>query len=60
MSSKTTFAWGDPLRLEEQLTEEERLTRDTAHDYCQSSLQPRVMLAAREESRAQTGIAAFE
>src|ERR1700731_2339075 len=49
MSAEIAFTWDDPLRLDEQLTEEERLTRDTAHDYCQSSLQPRVMLAAREE-----------
>ncbi|HVW68407.1 MAG TPA: acyl-CoA dehydrogenase [Steroidobacteraceae bacterium] len=49
MASETEFLWDDPLRLDEQLSEEERLTRDTAHDYCQSSLQPRVMLAAREE-----------
>jgi glutaryl-CoA dehydrogenase len=50
MSAESAFAWDDPLRLDEQLTEEERLARDTAHDYCQSSLQPRVMLAAREET----------
>ncbi len=49
MASETEFLWDDPLRLDEQLSDEERLTRDTAHDYCQSSLQPRVMLAAREE-----------
>jgi len=46
---RNRLRWDDPLRLDEQLTEEERLTRDTAHDYCQSSLQPRVLLAAREE-----------
>jgi glutaryl-CoA dehydrogenase len=49
MPAESTFAWDDPLRLEEQLREEEILARNTAHDYCQSSLLPRVTLAAREE-----------
>jgi glutaryl-CoA dehydrogenase len=49
MTVEHAFAWDDPLRLDEQLHEEERLARDTAHDYCQSSLLPRVTLAAREE-----------
>src|SRR3984957_17911688 len=49
MPTETAFSWDDPLRLDEQLSVEERVTRDAAHDYCQSSLQPRVELAAREE-----------
>jgi glutaryl-CoA dehydrogenase len=49
MTAENTFVWDDPLRLDAQLHEEERLARDTAHDYCQSSLLPRVTLAAREE-----------
>src|SRR5690349_10150524 len=49
MSAETSFAWDDPLRLDEQLSDEERAVRDAAHDYCQSSLQPRITLAAREE-----------
>lgn len=49
MSAEATFAWDDPLRLDEQLSDEERAVRDAAHDYCQSSLQPRITLAARHE-----------
>ena len=49
MSTEASFAWDDPLRLDEQLSDEERAVRDAAHDYCQSSLQPRIMLAARHE-----------
>ena len=36
------FQWADPLGLNHQLSEREREIRDTAHDYCQSQLQPRV------------------
>ncbi|MCH8551137.1 MAG: acyl-CoA dehydrogenase [Natronospirillum sp.] len=43
------FQWGDPLLLEQQLTDEERMIRDSAQSYCQEQLQPRVMVAAREE-----------
>ncbi|OEY66395.1 acyl-CoA dehydrogenase [Marinobacter sp. X15-166B] len=43
------FNWDDPLLLEQQLTEDERQIRDAAHDYCQQSLQPRVLSAFREE-----------
>ena len=49
MSAETPFAWDDPLRLDDQLNDEERAVRDAAHDYCQSSLQPRITLAARHE-----------
>ena len=49
MSTEATFAWDDPLCLDEQLSDEERAVRDAAHDYCQSSLQPRIVLAARHE-----------
>ncbi|MAI46285.1 MAG: acyl-CoA dehydrogenase [Hyphomicrobiaceae bacterium TMED74] len=41
-SSKFGFRWDDPFLLEDQLTEEERMIRDTAHEYCQSKLMPRV------------------
>ncbi|MBI2381068.1 MAG: acyl-CoA dehydrogenase [Gammaproteobacteria bacterium] len=41
--------WDDILLLEDQLTEEERLIRDTARDYCQSKLMPRVLEANRHE-----------
>src|ERR1700693_4071072 len=44
------FQWDDPLDLEGELTEEERMVRDTARDYAQEKLFPRVLKAFREES----------
>lgn len=44
------FDWKDPFTLESQLTEEEVSIRDTAHQYCQTKLLPRVIKANREES----------
>ena len=32
--SRPAFDWADPFLLEDQLTEEERMIRDTARDYC--------------------------
>lgn len=43
------FLWEDPLLFEDCLSEEERLVRDTARDYCQDKLLPRVLLANRHE-----------
>jgi glutaryl-CoA dehydrogenase len=43
------FNWEDPLDLESELTEEERMVRDTARDYAQEKLFPRVLIANREE-----------
>jgi glutaryl-CoA dehydrogenase len=43
------FRWEDPLMLEEQLSEEERMIRDSVRDYCQGELMPRVLLANRNE-----------
>src|SRR5512140_2311384 len=43
------FQWSDPLLLDGQLTDEERLVRDSARDYCQGKLMPRVLRANREE-----------
>src|SRR5438132_7538972 len=43
------FNWEDPLDLEGQLSEEERLVRDTARGYAQEKLFPRVLSAYREE-----------
>src|SRR5688572_23854463 len=37
------FDWRDPLLLERQLTDDERLVRDTARAYCQERLAPRVL-----------------
>jgi glutaryl-CoA dehydrogenase len=45
----TTFSWADPLHLEDQLSGEERLVRDTAHDYCQAQLMLRIRDAFRHE-----------
>ena len=42
------FKWDDPLDLESQLSEEERMVRDTARDYAQEKLFPRVLAANRE------------
>ncbi|MFQ5773904.1 MAG: acyl-CoA dehydrogenase [Kiloniellaceae bacterium] len=47
--AKPEFRWDDPLLLEEQLSEEERMVRDSARAYCQERLMPRVLRANREE-----------
>jgi glutaryl-CoA dehydrogenase len=46
---KASFDWADPLLVERQLSEDERMVRDAAHDYCQGKLAPRVLQAFREE-----------
>ncbi len=43
------FVWEDPLDLEGELTEEERMVRDTARGYAQDKLMPRVLAAYRDE-----------
>jgi glutaryl-CoA dehydrogenase len=50
------FDWSDPFLLDAQLSDEERLIRDAAHDYAQSQLLPRVLKAYAEE---QTDLAIF-
>ncbi len=45
----TPFQWDDALRLDSQLSEDERAIRDAAHDYCQEKLFPRVLMANRHE-----------
>jgi glutaryl-CoA dehydrogenase len=47
--AKAHFPWDDPFLLEDQLSEEERLIRDSARAYAQEKLQPRVLAAYREE-----------
>ena len=47
--SHTPFEWRDPLNLESILSEEERMIRDTAHEYAQGKLMPRVLMANRNE-----------
>lgn len=49
MSGKASFNWIDPLLLDQQLTEEERMVRDTAEQFAQSKLAPRVLEAFRHE-----------
>ncbi len=44
---KAQFAWADPLLLNDQLSEEERMVREAANNYCQAKLQPRVLEAFR-------------
>eukprot|EP00944_MAST-04C_sp_MAST-4C-sp1_P015278 g15278.t1 len=51
-TGKETFAkfnWEDPLNLDGQLTEEELMVKQTAFDYCQEQLMPRVLEANRHE-----------
>src|SRR6478735_947424 len=50
MSRMGKFDWADPFLLDDQLTEDERMIRDTARAYAQDRLQPRVIAAYREES----------
>jgi glutaryl-CoA dehydrogenase len=49
MADKHTFNWQDPLLLDHQLTDEERMVRDAARGYAQGKLMPRVISANREE-----------
>lgn len=49
MSKRTTFNWQDPFLMDSMLSDEERMIRDSAHAYCQENLQPRVLMANREE-----------
>ena len=49
-SEKKEFNWKDPLDLDGQFSEEEKLIRDTAYDYAQGSLLPRVEEAFLEEN----------
>src|SRR6202161_2116489 len=46
----TPFQWGDALRLDSQLSEDERAIRDAAYGYCQEKLFPRVLEANRHET----------
>ncbi len=49
MTKKPAFNWEDPLLLDEQLSDDERLIRDTAAKYAQDKLAPRVLDAFRNE-----------
>lgn len=48
-TTKPSFNWQDPLLLEQALTEEERIMRDAAHQFCQERLMPRILEANRHE-----------
>lgn len=48
-SSRPKFQWQDPLCLEESLSEDEKLVRNSVRDYCTEKLMPRILLANRNE-----------
>jgi len=48
-AARPQFQWDDPFRLEDQLTEEERMIRDAARSYVDDKLMPRVTAAFAEE-----------
>ena len=50
--SAVNFQWDDPFMLDGQLTEDERMIRDTARAYAQDKLLPRVNKAYLEETSA--------
>ncbi|WP_339768106.1 acyl-CoA dehydrogenase [uncultured Paraglaciecola sp.] len=47
--STAKFNWQDPLNLDGLLQDDERLIRDTAHQYCQQKLMPRILKGNRHE-----------
>lgn len=47
---RAAFDWTDPFDLEGELTEEERIVRDTARGYAEAKLRPRIREAYRSES----------
>ncbi len=48
-AAKPVFKWDDPLLLDAELTDEERMVRETAHAYAQDKLMPRILEAFRHE-----------
>ncbi|MBU6952832.1 acyl-CoA dehydrogenase [Hahella sp. HN01] len=48
-ASKPQFDWSDPFLLETQLTDDERMIRDTARNYAQEKLMSRILEANRKE-----------
>ena len=48
-TTQAAFQWDDPLLLEDLLTDDERMVRDTAQAYCRDKLMPRVIEANRHE-----------
>ncbi len=49
-AERPRFKWDDPLLFDTQLTDEERMVRDLARDYCQAKLMPRILEANRHET----------
>ena len=49
MAGKVSFHWEDPLLLDQQLTDEERMIRDSARQFAADKLAPRVLEAFRNE-----------
>lgn len=47
--ARNPFDWQDPLQFDSLLLPEERMIRDTVHEYAQSKLQPRILQANREQ-----------
>ncbi len=56
MATRASFDWQDPFRLDDQLSDDERMVRDAAHAYAQERLAPRVLEAFRHE---RTDVAIF-
>src|SRR6186713_1292665 len=52
MDGMVPFEWADPLNLDTQLSEEERMIRDAARGFAQDVLQPRVIQVYRDEVEA--------
>ena len=50
-STKHTFRWEDPLLLDQQLNEDERMIEESARRFCQEQLEPRVIQAFRHEQQ---------
>jgi len=50
VADRVQFQWDDPFFFEDQLNEDERLVRDSARDYAQERLMPRVRDMFRDES----------
>ena len=48
-TTQPAFQWDDPLLLNDQLTDDERMVRDSAHAFCQEKLMPRILMAHRHE-----------
>ncbi|NYH98138.1 acyl-CoA dehydrogenase [Cupriavidus plantarum] len=49
MAANAEFHWTDPLLVDQQLTDDERMVRDAAASYCQDKLMPRVLQSFRNE-----------